>query len=234
MRRNGKCIPLYYSKIGLGGGPYVSVDGVPMMATVDGNGAQWMRLIGASTTDPTDIGVMTFTPDNADGQPVQTLGRDLLVANRNFIFDGNDWDRRYSASAAVLATKNSLGAALSTKPGEWTAFQTPAVTTQATANRAAVAGTTHVCTSIEGSVSAVAAQGVLTLVVRDGATGVGAILWATNIGPFVIGTGGQFSLSGLNIPGTNGNAMTIEFTAAPAATNFESVAMTGYDATDAV
>jgi hypothetical protein len=45
--------------------------------------------------------------------------------------------------------------------------------------------------------------------------------------------GGQDTsqLSGLNIVGTAGNAMTLEFLAAAGANTLESVALTGYDAT---
>jgi hypothetical protein len=44
------------------------------------------------------------------------------------------------------------------------------------------------------------------------------------------GDGQTLVVSGLNIVGSLNTAMTLEFTAAPAATNFETVALTGHTA----
>lgn len=203
-------------------------DGVPLIGHVNQNGALWTVLSGSGLG--AGFGQSTFAPDNADGVAVSATNTDLLVLARNTLFDGVDWDRAYSASGTNEGTFSSVGAALVAPPGNWSAFQTPAVATQATCNRAGLAGNRNICTSIQGNVSAVAAQGVLVLVLRDGATGVGTIIWSTNLGPVLVGSNVPFALSGLNIPGTTGNQMTLEFTAAPAAGNFESVAMTGYQA----
>jgi hypothetical protein len=132
------------------------------------------------------------------------------------------------ASAAAQGTQPVSNVELTTDPGEWTVTNSPAVATVATATRAAVAGVRHICKSYSATMVAVAAQGPVQLVIRDGASGVGAILWqdTANAG---VGGRNSFALAGLNIAGTTGNAMTIEFTAAPAATNFEVVNMSGYD-----
>jgi hypothetical protein len=115
-------------------------------------------------------------------------------------------------------------------PNPWILTNAPVAATQATATKAAAAGKTHVLTSINASINATAAQPQVTVVVRDGATGVGAILWQDRL-TAPAGSDSRVSLSGLQIVGTAGNAMTVEFTAAPAATNFETVTATGYDPT---
>jgi hypothetical protein len=114
-------------------------------------------------------------------------------------------------------------------PVNWSLFHDPAATTQATVTRPAVVGVQHVAETISYTVGAVAAQTVLQIVLRDGASGAGAIIWGLTVGPIPAGSSVSFSQGGLNIPGTRGNAMTLEFTAAPVATNFESVALVGLD-----
>lgn len=113
-------------------------------------------------------------------------------------------------------------------PEMWSVNQTPAATTQATISKAAVAGVRHCCTSISFALAGVAAQPAIQVNLRDGATGAGTILWSMTI---VLPVGGfvAFSLDNINIPGTAGNAMTLETSAAPASTNQASVAMTGFD-----
>jgi hypothetical protein len=115
----------------------------------------------------------------------------------------------------------------------FTASSNPAVATQATATHAAVAGKQHICNTIHctlnaGTTAPVATQ--LSVVVRDGASGTGAILWATQMA--IPATAGQASppveLSSLAITGTVGSAMTVEFTGAGGANTFETVAFTGF------
>lgn len=110
---------------------------------------------------------------------------------------------------------------------QWSVFSTPIAQTAPSTSRAGVADFTNVVQSISFTLAAVADQGVLTVVLRDGATGVGTVKWSLII-PGAAAKGGHvFSISGLNIPMTVGNAATLETTGAPAATNFASVAMTG-------
>jgi hypothetical protein len=110
----------------------------------------------------------------------------------------------------------------------WSITNQPATATQATITKAAAPGQRHVATSISAVISAVAAQPAIHVNLRDGATGAGTILWSQTV---AVGAGGvaAIQLGGLNIPGTGGNAMTLETDAAPAATNFASVSLTGYD-----
>jgi hypothetical protein len=82
-----------------------------------------------------------------------------------------------------------------------------------------------------GDTAAVAAP--LTVVLRDGASGVGTILWSTQIGPLLAGTSRSDSI--VWPPGFGpGNAavntaLTLEFLNAPAGTGFESVSLVAYE-----
>lgn len=132
---------------------------------------------------------------------------------------------------ALLATFSADGALFVSGPGNWSVTSDPAVNTQATVTRAGVVGVSHVCTSIGLclSNSGAAASAIVKAYLRDGASGVGAVLWSANIiaGP---GFGDYVHISGLNIVGTAGNAMTLEFAAAGGANTQENVSLTGYDA----
>lgn len=117
---------------------------------------------------------------------------------------------------------------------EWAVTHAPVADTIATITKAAAAaGVAHVCTGITvvfvaGAVAptAVAVKAVL----RDGATGVGTILWSANLAlPAVAGEHCIIALSGLRIEGAAATAMCLEFTAAGGANTLESVAMIGED-----
>ena len=117
---------------------------------------------------------------------------------------------------------------LATEAHEWADENGAAATVQATISRAADAGGRHVCKSITASIATGAtASGVEQVVLRDGATGAGTILWSCFLSAPVNGTA-NISVSGLNIIGTKGVAMTLEFVAGGAATSQESVAISGY------
>jgi hypothetical protein len=116
------------------------------------------------------------------------------------------------------------------RPGsqDSTAFSTPAVSTQATASLAATGATMRwICTSISATLSAVAAQTIIQLNLRNGASGAGTIIWSKQV---ILPIGGvwEVDLTDLSIPGAYGAAMTLEFSGAPVATNLEAVALTGY------
>lgn len=179
------------------------------------NGATWDRIKALA--------------DDADGQATNTVGAVLALA-RNQGWNGATWDRLKTLSAANLAAFLGVGGLIAAGPGEWAIQNTPAAATQATITRAAGgAGVRHVCRSVTCSILATAAQGQIILNLRDGATGAGTILWSAQ---FSLGAASsdRIALSGLNIVGSANTAMTLEVAAAPAATNFASVALTGYDA----
>lgn len=166
--------------------------------------------------------------DSADG--LATGIGHMSVMGHGLLFNGATWDRMRSLDATNLGNQNGVGGVIVAGPGEWAIQHQPAAATQATVTRAAGgAGVRHVCRSITVSILAVAAQGQIIVNLRDGATGAGTILWSAG---FVLaaGTSDRIALSGLNIIGTANTAMTLEVAAAPAATNFAQVAMSGYDA----
>ena len=110
----------------------------------------------------------------------------------------------------------------------WAVNHAPAAATKPTISKAAVAGIRHVATSATICVSGVAAQPDLVFNLRDGATGAGTVLWTARMAA-VIGTANCFASPPFNIPGSLNTAMTLEAAAAPAATNFATVTLTGYD-----
>jgi len=116
---------------------------------------------------------------------------------------------------------------------EWSVQHTPAAAAQATIGRAADANKQHVCTGFTVSVAGAAAAPVTPVraVLRDGATGAGTILWSGYLA-CLANEAQAISFGGAEFVGTKNVAMTLEFTAAPPASTFECVAMTGYS-TDA-
>ena len=112
-------------------------------------------------------------------------------------------------------------------PVNWSVNHIPAVSTLATITKAAGgAGFKHVCTSIVASAVGPVTGGVIFLYLRDGAASTGTIIWATALAP--INTAARIIVTGLNIEGSDNTAMTLEFSAAPPATDQEVVSMTGY------
>ena len=154
-----------------------------------------------------------------------------IVAEAATVWNGATFDRERSASAANLAAASGLGVELTTGPGNWTTVSAPAVAIVATTTRAAgAAGVRHVCNAITATLAAGAtAQTPINVYLRDGATGVGAILWAGTLSAPVNGSG-VVGLSGLNIFGSVATVMTLEFSAASVAGCLEAVTLGGYDA----
>lgn len=112
---------------------------------------------------------------------------------------------------------------------QWSVQNTPSAATQATITKAAVAGIRHVCDSICATIACGAtAQTPIQVVLRDGLTGAGAILWSAKLAAPVNGQC-KVELNSLSIPGTAGNAMTLEFVAAGVAASEEAVSMVGLD-----
>lgn len=168
---------------------------------------------------------------STDADNIATISNQDALATLAFLagFDGALFDRLRTGSATNLALLTGQGALMMARPGEWAIQHQPAAATQATVTRAAGgAGVRHVCRSITVSILAVAAQGQIIVNLRDGATGAGTILWSAG---FVLaaGTSDRLALTDLNILGSANTAMTLEVAAAPAATNFAQVALTGFD-----
>jgi len=135
-----------------------------------------------------------------------------------------------SKSNAALGTGDAVE--LCTEPGNKTVVNTSAAAGTASANVAAVANGRHVCKGISVSVAAgAAAQPPIQAVLRDGATGVGAIKWSKTLSAPANQTA-SVDLTGLSIVGTLGNQMTLEFVGAGAANSIEDVTLSYFDLTE--
>lgn len=119
------------------------------------------------------------------------------------------------------------------KPATRQANSNPAVATQATASLAASGGVNpaaNIAVLISWACGDTAASGKQTVNLRDGASGLGTILWTKEVGPLPANGYAQETIVipvNLGMPGTNNTAMTLEFAAAPSATGFQSVAIFG-------
>ena len=136
-----------------------------------------------------------------------------------------------TAHAAALANKTADGAAIVTAPGDWTAVHAPA-----SATKAAGTGTVrHVCTGIYAAFAQPTATPVAftgNVVLRDGATGAGTVIWQQAIAvPATASESRAIDISGLSIIGSAATAMTLEFTAAGGTATFETITLTGHDIT---
>lgn len=113
------------------------------------------------------------------------------------------------------------------KPPEWAVNHAPADNTVATIGRAAETNATHYVTSITCCLEGAANEPALIFQLRDSTAGAGNVLWTGKLAN-AAGTAAIITLGGLNIRGVKGQAVTLETTAAPAASSSVTVAMTGY------
>lgn len=115
--------------------------------------------------------------------------------------------------------------------GQWAVTHAPAAANVATISKPAEAGKRHVCTSIvvrAVTITGGTAGGYLIAHLRDGATGAGTILQSFAIIAPIVGQSDGVALDNLNIVGSPGVAMTLEFAAAGATGVAQSVALGGY------
>ncbi len=136
-------------------------------------------------------------------------------------------------TATVISSASAVGAVMTATPGEWSITHSPAANTQATISKAAGgAGVRHVCRQVSGTIGqdATGSTAVLvTLNLRDGATGAGTVLQSWTM--CLANTAGAvvpFSFPGLNIFGTANTALTIEFNASGGVHVFQSVNASGF------
>jgi hypothetical protein len=170
----------------------------------------------------------TQIADNADGQAAAVTGLQGVVA-RNQGWNGATWDRMYLASAANQAAQPKIGVQLVSVPGNWTLTAAPDIGVIATATIAAgAAGVRHILTSIQATISSTVVNQARRIVVRDGASVVGPILWQEHMSA-AIGLESRVSIAGLAIVGSPATAMTVEFTAPPINNDLETLSATGYD-----
>lgn len=203
---------------------------VETVAGVGGVKARQVAAIGDAVTPAQLLVVSSRGSAQVEGgvaAGAALAGNPLLIAGQ----DGTLIRNLATAGAAILGALSSAGALLVSHPGDWSINNTPAAATAATITRAAGgAGVRHVATSISATVATIGtAQAVaLVLVLRDGATGAGTILWSKQV-VLPVNAVWEVNISGLNIVGTAATAMTLEFVANNVAASFSSVSLTGHD-----
>lgn len=217
---------------------YAQHTGESVALTADENGSLWVNISvsNGDGTSGTPLALQTAV-DSLDNEPnfsaPGAVSGGLAVINHAYAFDGGaTWDRSRTGSAANVGATSGTGATLTAPVGEWGQTSAPVAATQATTSKAAVAAVRHVCKGVSFTFNAVNAEAGTHLVnLRDGASGGGTILQSWRVGPFAALGSVIHSITDLNLIGTVNTAMTLEFDAAGAVGNFESVAMRGYDAT---
>ncbi len=136
-----------------------------------------------------------------------------------------------AASAPAMAALDSSAALLVSHPGQWSLSDVPAAATAAVVSSPGLPGVRQVCTSVTFTLlnDATPQTAPVTVVLRDGASGVGAILWAASLKGDA-NANGVIAISNLAIVGSFGADMTLETLTAPDANHFATVAMTGFSA----
>lgn len=197
------------------------------------------------TITPSEANAMLETLYQRD-RPVRVRASEVIVldaagAGQDEVYTippGYEFEARRVMLDMDTASDPANGALSLSQQGhvaDWTlvANAAGAANVQATATRAGQAGVAHVLESITATCwqpGAPAAANELIFVVRDGATGVGAILFQGVIKLTTTANDvNTFSQTGLNIVGTAGNAMTVEFLGAPGANAVELISADGFD-----
>lgn len=139
-----------------------------------------------------------------------------------------------NSTGSVVDTVTTVGAkerqtVMPPVGGQFSLFHIPAAATQATVSKAAgAAGVSNVATGIGFSITTVGtAQTVISVALRDGATGAGTVLWSKQ---FILPVNATISENVLlpHIVGTAATAMTLEFSGAGVAASLQSVNLQGY------
>jgi hypothetical protein len=197
-----------------------------VVATEQAAGGEHISLQKLSVSVATDRTLIPATAANGLTVDVTRVQGTVSVASTSAL-----------GTAANVSGTSSTNVLMTTRPGNWTISAAPGANTQATATKAAgAAGVRHVCTGFQatiaaGSVAPTVPVTPVLVVLRDGATGAGTILWQTYVSvPATAGTMASVHVTGINVFGTTATAMTIEFNAAGGAGTFESVSLAGYDA----
>jgi hypothetical protein len=115
--------------------------------------------------------------------------------------------------------------------GQWNVNNYPAVTTAASASKTAASSTgpdVLRCRSLSVSVAGdgAVATGKIKAVLRDGATGVGTIIWSATLQAPATGSA-NIDIPDLDYRASIGNALTLETTSAPAGTGQAACSMAG-------
>ena len=110
---------------------------------------------------------------------------------------------------------------------QWSVAHAPADNTQATISKAAGTGVTHYCNAITCTLEGAANAAAVIFQLRDSTTGAGNVLWTGKLCN-IANESETITISGLNIRGVDGQALTLETSAAPAASSSATVSMQGY------
>ena len=201
---------------GSGNAPDGAIYVVSYLGTIAGGALDWPTL--TTGADETAI-VNVVTP---------------LTANLGYLVTGNlsgvnpTYNRMKAATATNMILTESGSSLLVSEPGDYTWSAGPAVNTLATVSTIAFATDATICTGISFSLADTnpigVGPGLLRVYLRDGASGVGPILWEQVV--FI--QGGQskhVNITGLHIVGTLGTVMTLEFSGVPGATGYETVTL---------
>jgi hypothetical protein len=198
--------------------------GNPLMVGWDGTNSRLLKTDSAG-----DLATVAAVADadgianNPAGQTVSPSGTSGPLEINNHIFNGATWDRQRSASSTnypastTLTARNSIGVQLAEKGSRWAVNSAPAAGTVASASIALEAGVKHVLDTVCFSSGSAVAPVLTSLQVniRDGATGAGTVLMSFEV-EIPAATGQDtppICISGLNLVGTAGTAMTVEWSA---------------------
>lgn len=208
-------------------------------AALIGQKAMAASLPVAIASDQGNVPVSQATAANLNAQAVGNVAHDA-VDSGNPVKIGGKVVGAGGTPTLVSATGDRVdgafdaaGRQMVAEPTNWTITHVPAANVQATASKAAGGvGVKHVLTSLWVAChnSGAATAAILTINVRDGATGAGTVLWTLKL-PITATTLTMSSifLNDLNIVGTANTAMTVEFSAAGGANTNEVVNAAGYD-----
>lgn len=184
--------------------------------------------VDANTAQGTDQEVVgNVAHDGVDsGNPVKVGGIGRAI-----------WETAASTAGDRVNASFDLYGRMRVNPGyaaadAWSVVHTPAANNQATASKAAGSSSQrHVCTGFTWSLSSGAGAPtpeLITVAIRDGATGAGTIVWQQTVSlPATAGSHAEFGQTGLWLVGTAATAMTIETDSSPGANVVASVSLSG-------
>lgn len=159
-------------------------------------------------------------------------GASTSALNLEYLFQQPGTPSYPATSASALSASLNIGAQITEKGPRWSVISSPGAGVKASASQAAgAAGVRHVadCLTVSAGTSTAPTATILTINLRDGASGAGTILWQTQIAAAATAAQhGNLAVCGLNLIGTAATAMTLEFGALLTNEN-ESVTLTGYD-----
>jgi hypothetical protein len=197
-----------------------------------------VRRLRSGTTGNLNMAAITAGADGVGNGSITSMDANSStlqpMAVAPFFFNGGNWERPRTSTANTRSGFNNQvsNIGLITEIGpRFSLTSNPAAGTQATVTRAATGGVQYVadCIAFSASASVAPVASTLTINLRDGASGAGTVLWSYTI--FITAAIGEevspHSFCGLNIMGTGGTAMTLEFSAGLANLS-ESVNLTFY------